>query len=74
MLWNAKERREQVGYEIKIKKVKLDFRVGVLNVLNTVYISDAQNNYFSSQNFDAASAGVFMGMGRRINTSFRISF
>ena len=63
-----------IGYGIKVWKVKLDFNIGVVNVLNTVYISDAKNNAFSSQNFDASSAGVYMGMGRRINTSLRVSF
>ena len=63
-----------VGYGMKVWKMKFDFTIGVINVLNTIYISDAQNNYFSMQNYDAASAGVFMGMGRRINTSLRVSF
>jgi len=56
----------------------LDFKINVLNVLNTTFISDALNNdtYISGNqfNFDAASASVFMGMGRRLTSSLKISF
>ena len=49
---------------------------GVLNSLQI--ISDALNNdtYISGNqfNFDAASASVFMGMGRRLTSSLKISF
>jgi len=65
------------GYTWRLKKFNLDFRASVLNLLDTEYISDAQNNdtYSSStQNFDAASAGVFFGLGRRFNLSARITF
>lgn len=65
------------GYTLKIKKVFVDFRSSVLNLLNTKYISDAQNNdtYSSpTQSFDAQSAGVFFGLGRRFNLSVRVSF
>jgi hypothetical protein len=65
------------GYTWRISKVFLDFRASVLNLLNTQYISDAQNNdtYSSSyKNFDAKSAGVFFGLGRRFNLSVRVSF
>jgi hypothetical protein len=52
-------------------------QLSVLNLLDEFYISDAQNNdRYSGQtynNFDAASAGVFFGQGRRIVTSFAIS-
>jgi len=59
------------------KKIKIYFRLSVLNALNEVYISDAQNN--DSYNaeyaeFDAKSAGVFFGMGRRINLSAKLTF
>ncbi|MDA9898398.1 TonB-dependent receptor, partial [Flavobacteriales bacterium] len=66
------------GYTLKLnKKTKIDFRMSVLNALNEVYISDAQNNdsynaLFSD--FDAKSAGVFFGMGRRINLSAKLTF
>jgi hypothetical protein len=47
-----------------------------MNTLNSTFITDAQNNdpYLThSSTFDANSAGVFMGMGRRFNLSLRIS-
>ena len=65
------------GYSFKWTKIKLDIRASVLNLLNTVYISDARNNdSFSTvtNDNDAKSAGVFYGMGRRFNTSLTISF
>jgi len=42
-----------------------------------IYISDAQNNdpYNANyQDFDAKSAGVFFGLGRRFNLSAKFSF
>ncbi len=65
------------GYRFIFKKFKLDLRASVLNLLDRVYISDAQNNdsYESkTSNFDAASASVFFGMGRRYNVSLAISY
>ncbi|MEC8611000.1 MAG: TonB-dependent receptor [Bacteroidota bacterium] len=66
------------GYTLNLdKKTKIDFRLSVLNALNEVYISDAQNNDPYNANytdFDAKSAGVFFGMGRRINLSAKLTF
>lgn len=65
------------GYNFHFKKVKLDLRVNVLNVFNTVYISDATNNdsYSTSfKTFDSKAAGVFFGMGRRVVTSLSMYF
>jgi len=65
------------GYRFVFKNFKLDIRGSVRNLLNQKYISDAQNNdsyATSSANFDAASAGVFFGMGRRWNVSLMISY
>ena len=65
------------GYGFNVSKVKFDFRLGVLNVLNTVYVSDATNNDSNvtpNRNFDANSAGVFMGLGRRMNLSLTATF
>ncbi len=66
------------GYRFRYAGVHFDFKINVLNVLNTIYISDALNNdsYISGNkfNFDAASASVFMGMGRRLTSSLKISF
>ncbi len=66
------------GYKLKLSdKNKLDFRLSILNLFDEMYISDAQNNdkyNASSQDFDAKSAGVFFGLGRRINLSAKFSF
>lgn len=65
------------GYRFVFKTVKLDIRASVLNLLDKIYISDAQNNDSYSaktSNFDAASAGVFFGTGRTFNASIALSF
>ena len=66
------------GYKFNItSKNKLDIKFSILNLLNKTYISDAQNNdpYNASyQDFDAKSAGVFFGLGRRFNISAKINF
>ena len=66
------------GYKFKLSdKNKLDIRLSVLNLLDEIYISDAQNNdpYNAIyQDFYAKSAGVFFGLGRRFNLSAKFSF
>jgi len=70
------------GYSFKLKfseRMRFSLRFSMLNVLNTTYIWDATNNdpyspYSGFQSFDARSATVFFGMGRRFNTSLRITF
>lgn len=70
------------GYSFKLKFAKglrFDLRFSLLNAFNTTYIWDATNNdpyspYSEFQSFDAKSATVFFGMGRRFNTSLRITF
>lgn len=66
------------GYKFKLtKKNKLDLKFSILNLLNETYISDAQNNDPYNANytdFDAKSAGVFFGLGRRVNISAKINF
>ncbi|MFC2101733.1 TonB-dependent receptor [Bacteroidota bacterium] len=65
------------GYRFVFKNFKLDLRGTVLNLLDQKYISDAQNNdsyATSKKDFDAASAGVFFGLGRRFNFSITISY
>ena len=66
------------GYKFKLSdKNKLDIRFSVLNLLDEIYISDATNNdeYSSNYNdFDAKSASVFFGLGRRFNLSAKFSF
>ncbi|MDC0204323.1 TonB-dependent receptor [Flavobacteriales bacterium] len=66
------------GYKFKLSdKNKLDVRLSILNLLDEMYISDATNNdEYSSNNtdFDAKSASVFFGLGRRLNLSVKFSF
>ena len=60
------------------EKIRFSIRLSILNVLNTKYIADATNNdpYNSLPfyDFDAKSATVFFGMGRRYTVTFGISF
>lgn len=65
-----------LGYNFKIEKVRFDIRGSVLNVLDVKYISDARNNdsFANTSDFDANSAAVFFGLGRRYNISLQISF
>lgn len=67
-----------LGYGFKVgKKVIFDIRGSIFNVLNKVYISDATNNFYTTLNtsgFDAQSASVYVGMGRRFVTSLTITY
>ena len=66
------------GYKLKLSnKYNLDVKLSVLNLLDKTYISDANNNDAYATNFndfDAKSASVFFGLGRRINASIRLRF
>ena len=66
------------GYKINLfNKNQLKLTFSVLNMLNELYISDAQNNDSNNsiyQDFDAKSAGVFFGYGRRYNLSTTFTF
>ncbi|HMC98189.1 MAG TPA: hypothetical protein VKG92_11075, partial [Flavobacteriales bacterium] len=66
------------GYGITLKKTEINFTASVLNALDTYYISDARNNDGNvtpaSYNFDAASASVFFGEGRRWNLGVQLIF
>jgi hypothetical protein len=63
------------GWTIKLKKMDIFLRASVLNVLDRMYISDADNNAVSgTQNFDAGSAQVFMGLGRRWSGTVGVKF
>ncbi len=66
------------GYYWKIKDFGFQIRGSIINLLDDVYITDAQNNdtymAIASTSFDANSATVFMGMGRRFNVSLKITF
>ena len=67
------------GYSLKVKKSNLDFRFSLLNALNKLYIADGRNNdendgSSNNLNFDAESATVFFGLGRRWNLSVEFRF
>jgi len=65
------------GYNFTFKKMRYDIRFSILNLLDRKYISDASNNdKYTGQafnGFDARSAAVFTGLGRRYNVSLRVS-
>lgn len=68
-----------VGFSFKVKGLWFHWRGSVLNLLDARYISDATNNdKFNALNpapaFDASSAAIFYGQGRRFNTSLKITF
>jgi len=67
------------GYSFRFNgwdKTRFKIQFSILNVLNRTYLSDAVNNdpynMMPFQDFDAKSATVFFGMGRRFNASFQI--
>jgi iron complex outermembrane recepter protein len=68
------------GHTVRQKKsATIDFRFSVLNIFNATYIADARNNdtlgnTTNSRDFDAKSATVFFGLGRRFNASMEVSF
>jgi len=66
------------GYGFMVNKIKFDIRGSVLNLLGEKYVSDADNNdKYSGQgynSFDARSAAVFFGLGRRFNLSLQLTF
>ena len=64
------------GYRVRFENSSLNFRANVFNALNSVYISDATNNYHQdgSDDFDANSATVFLGQGLRFNLSVGFEF
>ena len=69
------------GYRFKLDDYKFSLRLSILNALNTIFVSDADNNVRfartvddSLDGFDATSAGVYFGQGRRFNTSLTLTF
>lgn len=68
------------GHSIRQKKsATIDFRLSLLNIFNQLYIADARNNdtlgnIINTKDFDAKSATVFFGLGRRFNASLEVSF
>ena len=66
------------GYFFKWNNVGLNARFNVLNVFDALYLTDARDNDdFNSpsfNDFDAKSASVFYGQGRRWSFSLQASF
>jgi iron complex outermembrane receptor protein len=66
------------GYRFRVKGLKMSLRFNILNILDATYISDARNNdnFVSSFNggFNAQSASVHFGQGRRWSTGLTVSF
>lgn len=62
------------GYEFTYQGLKMNLNFNVNNVMNTIYINDAENNYATNQNFDANSASVFFGQLRRYVIGIRATF
>lgn len=67
--YSGYEIRQEFNNENK-KVVFINFGLSVTNLLNTVYISDGQNG----TGFNAETALVYMGMGRRWTASMRFTF
>ncbi len=64
------------GYEFSYEGIKMNLNFNINNVMNTVYINDADNNGFGApaQNFDANSAVVYFGQLRRFVFGMRVTF
>lgn len=64
------------GYSWKVNKIGFQLRASVINLLNSKFITDAQNNdpyLVHSSSFDANSAGVYFGTGRTATISLRLN-
>lgn len=66
------------GYNFKIKKIGMAIRANILNLFDTTFLTDARNNdSFNDPDFrdyDAKSASVHYGQGRRWNISLQLNF
>lgn len=66
------------GYTLKLNEKRINLRFNILNLFDTVYLSDARDNDdFNSpsfRDFDAKSASVFYGQGRRWSFSVQANF
>ena len=66
------------GYFRKFEKFNASIRFNILNLLDATYLTDARDNdNFNSPSFtdfDAKSASVFYGQGRRWSLSFQVDF
>ena len=71
-----------LGNNLYFKKSSVHLKLNVLNLFNTTYLSDAQNNSDYTGvtnnnlvgNNDATSASVFFGLPRRIVASIEYKF
>jgi hypothetical protein len=64
-----------IGYSRKFEPFGIFFNASVTNILGTEYISDANDNATTGPDtFDANSANVMFGMGRRFNLTVGINF
>jgi hypothetical protein len=64
------------GFSWKIKNIGFQLRGSVINLLNSKFITDAQNNdsfLDGVKTFDANSAGVYFGTGRTATISLRLN-
>jgi len=66
------------GYYRKFEKFNASLRFNILNLFDDTYLTDARDNDdFNSPSFtdfDAKSASVFYGQGRRWSISFQVDF
>ncbi len=64
-----------MGYNHKLNQQgdQLSLRINLMNVTDNLFISDARNNDYGNT-FDAASAGVYVGMGFRWNVGIQYTF
>lgn len=58
------------GYKFKLNKLQYKFNFGLLNLLNTAYISDASTR----AGFNLDQIEVFFGQGRRWTASLEVAF
>lgn len=65
-----------MGYSMEVnqRKNQLGLKLNLMNVTNSTFITDALNNEYDPNNFDAASAGVYMGLGFRWNVGASYTF
>lgn len=59
------------GYRFRMREHSLNLQAGCTNLLNTVYVADARNNN-NGADFDAKSAGIFLGLGRQFSLSLTL--
>lgn len=62
------------GYDFKLDKIRVTLNANITNLLNTFYISDAQNNGWGPQTFNANAATIFVGPGRQFKFGAKIIF